>query len=168
MQSFFAEGVNLDRCPGCHGTWLDDGELASLTEGRVGVEPLEGETARRCHPCKRTLETCLSSVGIPVERCPSCQGLFLDAGELEEVNWHEDAETQRKDEKLGKFFFFYCASCGEKQDTRRARETAEGLICASCFKGKFPAASEPGPGANGTAWPKAEGGLRGLLRRLTG
>jgi len=31
------EGVAVDICPGCHGVWLDDGELAKLTEEGKGV-----------------------------------------------------------------------------------------------------------------------------------
>ena len=31
------EGVTVDICPACHGVWLDDGELAKLTETKSGV-----------------------------------------------------------------------------------------------------------------------------------
>ena len=30
------EEVTVDICPACHGIWLDDGELAKLTEARSG------------------------------------------------------------------------------------------------------------------------------------
>ncbi|HEY7680094.1 MAG TPA: zf-TFIIB domain-containing protein [Terriglobia bacterium] len=30
-------GVTVDICPACHGVWLDDGELAKLTEAKTGV-----------------------------------------------------------------------------------------------------------------------------------
>ena len=33
LQEELLEGVAVDICPGCHGVWLDDGELAKLTEG---------------------------------------------------------------------------------------------------------------------------------------
>jgi hypothetical protein len=31
------EDVTVDVCPACHGVWLDDGELAKVTEGKKGV-----------------------------------------------------------------------------------------------------------------------------------
>ena len=31
------EGVTVDICPACHGLWLDDGELAKLTEAKAGM-----------------------------------------------------------------------------------------------------------------------------------
>jgi hypothetical protein len=31
------EGVAVDICAACHGVWLDDGELAKLTEGKQGI-----------------------------------------------------------------------------------------------------------------------------------
>ena len=31
------ESVTVDICPACHGVWLDDGELAKLTEAKAGV-----------------------------------------------------------------------------------------------------------------------------------
>ncbi len=157
MQSFFAEGVNLDRCVRCLGSWLDDGELASLTEGRIKVEPFEGSTDRRCHRCKKTLTTALLSIGTPVEQCPSCHGLFLDAGELEEVNYNEAADTQRQDEKLGQFYFFFCVRCGERHDTRKARDTDEGVVCAGCFKEDV---------QTSLGKPPVESGLRRLLSRF--
>jgi hypothetical protein len=31
------ESVVVDVCPACHGLWLDDGELAKVSEGKKGV-----------------------------------------------------------------------------------------------------------------------------------
>ena len=31
------EGVTVDICPGCHGVWLDEGELVKLTESKMGL-----------------------------------------------------------------------------------------------------------------------------------
>jgi Zn-finger nucleic acid-binding protein len=88
------EGVEVDYCLTCHGTWLDAGELELITElaggqpgplhraldvagrGRPGV--------RRCPRCRRKLR--LITVGqtpaIEVDRCPHGHGVWLDVGEL--------------------------------------------------------------------------------------
>jgi hypothetical protein len=31
------DGVTVDICPACRGVWLDDGELAKMTESKPGV-----------------------------------------------------------------------------------------------------------------------------------
>ena len=37
LQEEKLEGVAVDICPGCRGVWLDDGELAKLTEDTKGI-----------------------------------------------------------------------------------------------------------------------------------
>ena len=37
LQEELLAGVAVDICPGCRGVWLDDGELAKLTEDNKGV-----------------------------------------------------------------------------------------------------------------------------------
>lgn len=88
------EGVEVDYCLDCHGTWFDTGELELVSE-LAGVEPSKLETAlqaagsgtpgrRRCPRCGRKM--LVSPVGreppIEVDRCPVGQGIWLDAGEL--------------------------------------------------------------------------------------
>ena len=37
LQEELLAGTTVDICPGCHGVWLDDGELAKLTEDTKGL-----------------------------------------------------------------------------------------------------------------------------------
>lgn len=93
------EGVEVDRCVRCGGTWLDAGELETITS-LAGAEPggltraLEGEdvpavpggSGRRCPRCRRRLRTFrLAKVcaEIALERCPRGHGLWFDPGEME-------------------------------------------------------------------------------------
>lgn len=91
------EGVEIDHCLSCLGTWLDAGELAMLTE-IAGVEPgamsralenaKDGPRARRrCPRCGKKLRIIHIGNDPPVEldRCPRGHGLWLDAGEMEAV-----------------------------------------------------------------------------------
>ena len=37
LQEEVINEVTVDICPACHGVWLDDGELAKMTEGNRGI-----------------------------------------------------------------------------------------------------------------------------------
>lgn len=87
-------GIEIDHCLECHGTWLDRGELALLTEvveadAGALVDALEGagrgdRTDRRCPRCERRLRTIrLGRDGsIEIDRCSRGHGLWLDQGEV--------------------------------------------------------------------------------------
>ncbi|MCA9688642.1 MAG: zf-TFIIB domain-containing protein [Myxococcales bacterium] len=96
-------GVELDRCDGCGGVWLDRGELERLTErphsARVGrldevraaahahVAAPEGELRYRdCPRCQAVMQrrNFAEISGIILDECRD-HGQFLDAGELEAI-----------------------------------------------------------------------------------
>jgi Zn-finger nucleic acid-binding protein len=94
MAIFELDGVEIDRCLKCRGTWLDAGELdqlarledlapGALTEA---VERLRGAKhgGRRCPRCGKAMEV-VEAAGVPVDRCPRGDGLWLDAGEMEKL-----------------------------------------------------------------------------------
>jgi Zn-finger nucleic acid-binding protein len=97
LERFAAAGVELDHCPACGGIWLDRGELALL---KLTAEPGElraieerGSGDRRVPPSSRTVKlpcpccpgsmTAFSVGGAILDICPTCNGLWLDRGELE-------------------------------------------------------------------------------------
>ena len=97
MVSLEFEGVEIDHCVECAGTWLDAGELELLTE-LAGVEPAELTRAlqqarpvrkddRRCPRCRRKMEVIEVGPENPVEldRCRRGDGLWFDHGEMETV-----------------------------------------------------------------------------------
>jgi Zn-finger nucleic acid-binding protein len=93
---FEFEGIEIDHCMRCGGTWLDPGELEQivLMAGADGQEELLDAMAapgdlpagdRRCPRCgKRLKEVRLGpQLGdIAIDRCPRGDGLWLDQGEL--------------------------------------------------------------------------------------
>jgi Zn-finger nucleic acid-binding protein len=96
--------VILDICPRCSGVWLEKGELnrldgspwANVEEHRF--HEVEGDhKSADCPNCAVAL-TPLSPADLPdviVDRCPSCDGFWLDHGELDcmkEVAKNLDAE----------------------------------------------------------------------------
>ena len=103
---FELEGVEIDHCVACGGTWLDSGELETITE-QAGVEPGRitqalqragkgTRTAHRCPRCRRKLRAIRMGDDPPIEldRCPWGHGLWFDPGELKAVTlaFHEGEE----------------------------------------------------------------------------
>ena len=92
MVVFGLEGVEIDRCLTCGGTWLDAGEidqigtLAGVPHGRL-TEALEkggGDKHghRRCPRCPGTLRV-VHVESVELDRCPYGHGLWFDAKEIE-------------------------------------------------------------------------------------
>ena len=99
------QGIRVDRCPACSGVWLDRARLEALEEihereyrGEPAAELDLGSQAyelarqkargpRRCPGCGVEMEAReyarVSEVLIDV--CPRCHGIWLDAGELEQL-----------------------------------------------------------------------------------
>ena len=88
------EGVEIDHCVSCQGTWLDDGELEMIT-GLAGVQPgpitsalqfgkSSDRSQRRCPRCGSRLQilSLESTRPIELDRCPLGHGLWLDKGEM--------------------------------------------------------------------------------------
>ena len=107
------EGLEVDLCPRCGGLWLDRGEItraARLPEQELtrlrglltdagGPPPLPTDSVVPCPACEGQLsEVTLGSVH--VDYCDSCQGIFLDRGELEDaltaVRARDKAATARQ------------------------------------------------------------------------
>ncbi len=86
--------VILDVCPQCQGAWFDKGELDRLDESVwVNIEEhafhdVEGDhKLASCPKCEVSLDP-ISPTDEPdliVDRCPSCEGFWLDHGELDRI-----------------------------------------------------------------------------------
>ena len=106
------QGVEVDHCLDCHGTWFDAGELELVTEmagappGRLAAA-LKANAAdqtgqRRCPRCnRRMLVTHVGQPAIELDCCPQGDGLWLDAGELAAV---VRAFSQSEDSVVAEFF----------------------------------------------------------------
>lgn len=87
--------VSVDRCPTCHGLWLDELELEALLSARpsalladdraVTQSPAAGDARLNCPRCKDVYLIKLNSRARPgtiIDSCTVCFGAWLDAGEL--------------------------------------------------------------------------------------
>jgi Zn-finger nucleic acid-binding protein len=100
------DGLHLDTCPVCAGLWFDLGELRRAEEledhdlhwleftlwrdeGSFELTP----TPMRCPRCSERLGSALyHDTGVLVHMCPSCEGTWLDHGDLEFIVRHLEAE----------------------------------------------------------------------------
>ncbi len=97
MVVFEFEGVEIDRCIGCGGTWLDSGELARVLEQggsssdtwRSALDSAQRmhKSTRRCPRCPRKLQEIRLETNPPVtlDRCPWGDGLWFDPGEMQTI-----------------------------------------------------------------------------------
>lgn len=95
------DGVELDHCAACEGTWFDQGELDLLLfdEGDPASEHVRPETiaalpaaasdeaARRCPLCRKAMRKV--NIGLQgrvlIDVCPRGHGLWFDRGELADL-----------------------------------------------------------------------------------
>lgn len=88
-------GTELERCPRCQGLFLDAGELERLMVSQAaarvdapGYTPLSNAQDRApgiCDRCRVTMEPYLGPQNVRIDRCPKCQAVFLDQGELADM-----------------------------------------------------------------------------------
>lgn len=97
LVGFELEGVEIDHCISCGGTWLDAGELETISE-LAGVESgglskaLASAKAiradpRRCPRCDKKMQvfTIGSERLVELDRCSHGHGLWFDRGEMKSV-----------------------------------------------------------------------------------
>ena len=103
------EGVTIDRCSSCQGTWLDAGELTHIVETHevtisqeIVRETLALATGDVSSTGVRTLVPCPKcdgpmnpinydhTSGVIIDHCPLGHGNWLDASELEKVQAHRE------------------------------------------------------------------------------
>lgn len=86
--------VLLDVCPKCHGLWLDKGELDQLDKSiwaNVEDHPFHlAESDHKqavCPKCEIDLKPVSPAdfSDVIVDRCPTCDGFWLDNGELDRM-----------------------------------------------------------------------------------
>ena len=103
-----AAGFCVDRCEACGGIWLDASELEKVKaiKGAVGKVdsgkqfaggPTGNRTARLCPRDGSGLRqhSDAHQEHVVVDRCPTCLGIFLDAGELRDLGEHTLGERIR-------------------------------------------------------------------------
>ncbi len=94
MNKVTFETIEVDRCPNCHGIWLDQFEKENLKalQGAESVDVGDAEKGAQysqvdeidcpvCHT-QMTRMVDVKQSHIWYESCPVCYGVFFDAGEF--------------------------------------------------------------------------------------
>jgi len=87
------DGVIVDRCPQCSGTWYDGGELEQVLGEAFNYQALMRIVSSRfseyiCPCCKMSMRALVFKFHngeLVIDNCPVCRGFWLDSGELESV-----------------------------------------------------------------------------------
>lgn len=92
--------VVIDTCPVCFGAWFDRGEFDLFGSGGAEEGRLTdgGKEARRICPrgCGRMREHTLPDVlRTPIDRCPQCEGIWLDGEERRKIARSTTSEGQQ-------------------------------------------------------------------------
>jgi len=86
----FGPDITIDICPSCHGSWLDEGELQKLLEGRKLANYLTKHIGTKtksqlvCPRCGGLMDI-EKAEDLEVDVCLECHGVWLDGGELKEL-----------------------------------------------------------------------------------
>lgn len=97
-------GQKIDVCPECHGIWFDRGEIAAVAKEMIRTKevpdqdakdafpaaskpPGNDEVQKVCPKCRVPTDVVNYSYdsNVFVNKCPTCQGVWVDRGELERV-----------------------------------------------------------------------------------
>ena len=91
----FGPNIIIDKCPKCEGIWLDKGELGKLLKDKKLTNYLTkhiGTKSRSpmiCPKCGNTMDI-EKADDIEVDVCLTCNGVWLDAGELDKLKDKSD------------------------------------------------------------------------------
>jgi Zn-finger nucleic acid-binding protein len=117
------ESVVVDRCPSCEGEWLDKSEISTITEARTVIftsdevnkvkgvrepvvvqitQPPKSVLCPRCNVQMKQINYSYST-GIIVDRCPRCEGIWLNKDELEHIQIVMEDLARKMPELRSKF-----------------------------------------------------------------
>ncbi len=106
LQKLQVEGVTIDRCGTCGGTWFDALELRRVAKDKE-LEKLASRLpmVRVASPflCPRCGSECLEGhvAEVEVDTCVKCEGIWLDKGELAEAKRQLDVRRMVSEQGSG-------------------------------------------------------------------
>lgn len=124
-------GIEVDECPRCKGIWFDKGEIGSylqFSKDMPGLDALEAkaeETSRLCPRCRSRLRErqFVPESAIRIDVCQDCDGVWLDGGELHQI---EDLAKDPENRKLRLMRAVW--------DLRKKAGIADPMMCPKCRK----------------------------------
>ena len=94
------DGVEVDRCFGCGGIYLDKGEMEEIDNKQISslvdvagktekANVMDGEAAV-CRRCDNDMIPLTGANDVKFEWCDKCESMFFDRGELAALNMIPD------------------------------------------------------------------------------
>ena len=131
--------VEIDSCAACGGVWLDGGELEALlgtaAPPKPHPDPDLGPPELDCPICvSKLVKDRYARTDVVVDKCPHGDGIWLDAGELEQVlTAYESAPASPDghDEHAAgalKHFFGKPPSASVEKEKRGGMQNAKGKV----------------------------------------
>ena len=142
--------LSVDRCPRCGGLWLERDEIEHVVPELCAVEKRlhEPEVRNRRGTGIAACPSCFTApievphLGVPVDCCPSCKGLWLDGDDFAQPG---EREAQARAERLDQSAFgyrasarerpsdvFHCVGCDRETPLKGSYMCRAGGICAYC------------------------------------
>ncbi|WNG37073.1 hypothetical protein F0U61_27895 [Archangium violaceum] len=148
--------VEVDTCPRCHGLWFDRGELERFPDRPpartflAAARQAPSRCRRRGHPVAReqavcptcrsepvACPSCGSRLGLvvtsacPIDVCPRCEGVWLDAGEFELLEGVTNPQA-RPAGVVAAASALKCSACKAGLQLRDAFAYEGDVYCARC------------------------------------
>ncbi len=124
INRIYETDIEIDECPECKGIWLDSGELEKIQEtiendysdelkkipdyidGAFNMARAKQEGMRECPKCSQPMN--MKEYGfcsqIVIDVCPSCQGVWLDKKEIQNLEIFFERCKEKKEEVRKGFF----------------------------------------------------------------
>ncbi len=126
------QGIEVNWCESCKGTWHDKGILDEFSRESHLPRLLQEQPAssqypsdRRCPRCDVPMEkSALGAEKFVVERCRSCQGLWLGHGEAAKLSEPSTARPQPA---------MTCPRCRSALEERAGPEGVVDAVCRQCW-----------------------------------
>jgi Zn-finger nucleic acid-binding protein len=143
--------VTVDVCPRCGGLWLDAGEIAVVVPQLEAVKSQAealGTATRRgtgIPACPRCFEAPLeiNVLGLAVDFCTACGGLWLDGDEHTGFSQESDRMrglaasgpsrgAYRTAAKAAQTGLVLCSACGSETPLAKTYMSPDGAVCPAC------------------------------------
>ncbi|MEE4273946.1 MAG: zf-TFIIB domain-containing protein [Thermoanaerobaculales bacterium] len=99
LQSNVIADIEVEECPSCKGIWFDKDELRRVKDKadadlnwmdfEIWRHPELFEVSEKPSPCpacgSEFVAIDYGQTGVEIDFCPSCRGVWLDAGEMEKI-----------------------------------------------------------------------------------
>ena len=133
----------MDLCPGCGGVFLDPSEFDALIARRFEGKPLESmfavmsaevDAPLACPSCATSMHQVVYD-DIEIDRCPECEGIWIDGGERRAFAQRAEAAAAPPPVELVE-----CGGCGRSAERRLCARRMDAYWCEACVvAGNWPA-----------------------------